>query len=278
MGEKEEYLRTHKRKIYHYLIKEKGFPFHGRFFISPDENSQNNEISFEWKIPSEFTHFHLKLNGEEKVFSLSIANPLLSFWVGYKNYKIGNFLNKIIKPQLGMSYAKDKEIHFSFHNNSIYWSIWSTNLGWSNNLPRWKSGSFDFADFILGKSDYWNEDIDKMDVEIKMPEATYKGKAKLFVSHWKRPRWFEKTMNRVNIDVPEGIPIPGKGESSYDCGPDATYSIICPVNSIYQGVNKLIESCIKTRLERCGNINYSERDMEKTNNSGEINENKFSWL
>ena len=151
---------------------------------------------------------------------------------------------------------------FSFHDGLLYWNIWKTDYGWHNKMPRWQDGSFNFADFFLGKNSYSTKVLEEKDIEVKMPEGTYNGIGKLVEARWKRPRWFENKIFRAELDIPEGIPIPGKGENSYDCGPDATYGMTCPADTIHHGVNELIKSCINTRLKRCGSIDYSERGTE----------------
>ena len=102
-----------KKEPYKHLIKEDGFPFSGRFFYSPNLNSNNKqEISVEWQMPSHFKHIGIHINQEEKVLSLNIAGPLGALWLGYSNFAIHRILDKIIKPQMGLKYATDREIDF----------------------------------------------------------------------------------------------------------------------------------------------------------------------
>ena len=142
--EKEVYKkeREKKKEVYKHLIKDDGFPFSGRFFYSPNLNSDNKqEISITWQVPSKFKHIGIHINQEERVLSLSIAGPLGALWFGYSNWRIHRFLDNIIKPQLGLTYATDRKIDFSFHDNSLFWSIWKTDAGWNNKMPKWQSGS-----------------------------------------------------------------------------------------------------------------------------------------
>src|SRR5690606_25314615 len=76
------------------------------------------------------------------------------------------------------------------------------------------------------------------------------GKASLYISTWKRPRWpFATRIRRVQIDMDkdEQIPVMGKGENSWDCGEDATYGITVAADTIEAGVAKLVESILRSR-------------------------------
>ena len=85
-------------------------------------------------------------------------------------------------------------------------------------------------------------------VEIRMPEGTYHGAAKRFIATWKRPRWPKaKSLMRVEIDVPEGIPFPDKGENEWDMDDDATFSITTNAETIEQGVDQLIADVMRER-------------------------------
>ena len=84
----------------------------------------------------------------------------------------------------------------------------------------------------MGQSKYTTNVIsDNEEVDIPMPEKVYKGKLKVYEGIWKRPRWpFEQRILRGDLECEEGIPHPGKGTCSYNCGDDATYGICAPIN------------------------------------------------
>lgn len=81
-----------------------------------------------------------------------------------------------------------------------------------------------------------------------MPEHPYPATVRLFESTWKRPRWpFARRMVRAEIEVEGGIPHPGKGENSWDCDDDATYSLTCQARTAEDAVAKLVGSVLRDR-------------------------------
>jgi len=148
---------------------------------------------------------------------------------------------------------RDREVSLRIFSGAIWWSVWRDwRDGWSRDVPRWRDGNFNFVDFLLGDAKYSTRDIEAREIVVPMPEKSYAATAKLFESTWKRPRWPARKLLRVQIDVPEGIPMEGKGENSWDCGTDATFGITCPANSIAKGVGELVGSALHDRVRYGG--------------------------
>lgn len=53
----------------------------------------------------------------------------------------------------------------------------------------------------------------------------------------------------------EQIPVPGKGENSWDCGEDATYAFSCMADSVEDGIASLVRS-ILVRRRKYGGRNW----------------------
>lgn len=85
-----------------------------------------------------------------------------------------------------------------------------------------------------------------------MPEGTYVATARLTEDVWRRSRWFSKIVKRVEIEIPSGIPLAGKGESSWDCGDNAIYSMCSPAKSIGEGVGRLVGTLLHDRVRYGG--------------------------
>lgn len=95
---------------------------------------------------------------------------------------------------------------------------------------------------------------------IVMPEGRYPATVGLFVSEWKYPRWPRaKRMLRADIQVPGGIPVPGKGDNSWDMDDNAIYSIVCPASTTGEAVLKFYESVMRTRV-RYASANWKPAD------------------
>ncbi len=152
------------------------------------------------------------------------------------------------------NYGDDREIHISVHSGALWWAFWTDPLSWSSTTPKWRQGNFNPADFVLGRRSCTNSLIEARDVLVPMPERAYSAKAELREWVWRRPRWpFAMRVKRVSIELPEGIPFPGKGENSWDCGDDATFGITTgPCSSIAEGVGVLVGSVLKDRVRHGG--------------------------
>lgn len=86
----------------------------------------------------------------------------------------------------------------------------------------------------------WGGDPPRPYVEIMvpMPEGNYPASVTLERSTWGRKRWpwGRKVQYSTDLEIPGGIPHPGKGENSWDCGDDGLYSIYAPVRQGVQGL------------------------------------------
>lgn len=198
--------------------------------------------------------------------------PGLSLYVSVE----GNALRSVFK-RLGMTYEQRKarrksahdsrylyegkrEIGVRIHDWALWWSFLELDGHWSSSDPWWMHGSFYPADFFLGRKQCSWELVEARDVTIPMPEGSYPAKARLERGTWKRPRWpFPESHLSVNIDIPKGVPVPGKGENSYDCGPDAIFGQSSPSRTIEEGIGNVVASALRDRKRRGAPANYSER-------------------
>jgi len=151
-----------------------------------------------------------------------------------------------------------REVRLAFHDGAAFWTVWVDPGFWSSDDPRWRNGSFDFVDFLLGRTRYVVEVEREETVEVPMPERVYLATARLQRAEWRRPRWpFARRMRRVDFEMHEGhaIPFPGKGESEWDCGENATYSMTTPADTIADGIGNLVASVLQSR-RRYGGRNW----------------------
>lgn len=157
-----------------------------------------------------------------------------------------------------------REISLRFHHWSFWWTFWKDTDSWSNTDSKWKSGSFDFARFFMGRHTCnWTEIRKEMRI-VSMPEGNYSVEVvqRQRIDSWER--WFTK--KSISWDVRVGyyendkfvkrsIPIEGKGENSWDQGEDGTYSMSFPDRRYGSFTNALLyfESEIKKdRIKRGG--------------------------
>lgn len=221
------------------------FPLAGRLWIYLSKDYQS-KVGFDWNIWRFSCSAELRFGEHEDDLGFHIAFPPVSFWFSLN----AKWAYKIVKM---LDATSGKSIGFSIHSWAIWWNVWHGDFeGWSSNDPKWKHGSFHPIELLLGREVCTTRDIEARDVMVPMPEKNYPAKAKLVEYRWKRPRWFEKRMLRVQIDIPGGIPHSGKGTEAWNCGDDATFGLTTCARTIPEGVGNLVGSVLGDRVKYGG--------------------------
>lgn len=202
-------------------------------------------ISLEWSLFKPQFGFGLHFSDcFEHELTLVVHIPLLlTFYLGFE----------FRAPKW---FPRQKVISFDINNWSLHWKIWKDGDGWDSRTPRWRDGWFNIPDLFLGRAEYSSTEVERKKCKVCFPEGCYEVDIAIKEDCWSRTRFPRKTvMKRAHMDVltAGGIPIPGKGENSWDCGDDATMGLTCPSSSIAEAIGELTESVLSTRLRRGGN-------------------------
>lgn len=118
---------------------------------------------------------------------------------------------------------------------------------------------------LFGRSDVQRRELRRETRQLIMPEGQYA--AHCVVSHYvrTRPRWpwppLRRSWYNAKIDFEPPVPIPGKGESDYDCDDDATYSLSTEMDngSLTDTLNAFAIETLRTRQHR-GDLDWMPRD------------------
>lgn len=149
--------------------------------------------------------------------------------------------------------CEPREIRVDWHDGALWWSLWHSPHEWESKTPGWRNGNFSPVNWLLGRHQYSSTELDRQAIRIPFPEGTYDAEVILTEDSWKRPRWpFVRRMRRADVRIERGIPIPGKGENSWDCGEDAIYSLYTAVHSVNEAVGKLVANVYQSRLRYGG--------------------------
>lgn len=201
-------------------------------------------LRVEWKIPSSFLHVCFEVGGDlgEDDYSVSLATPLAAIWVTLADLRR--------QPRR----RNDREISVKWHHGTLWIYLWSDTNEWRSTDPWWQRITIRPADLLLGKQRYSTVTLSDEQVSVAMPEATYQASVRIFESTWYRPRWpWPRRMVRADIDVAgDGIPIPGKGENSYDLGDDAIYGLTVPAGTVPEAIGRLVASVLESRRRHGG--------------------------
>lgn len=202
----------------------------------------NAVLGCQWVLPTNRIGFSFNIGDGEDQLSGNILCGLFAFYWSIEGVR---WLYKRIN--------KSREISLRFFDGAMWWHIWQDPDEWKSTDSKWRRGTFRPVDFLLGREKYSTQDKGKGEREILFSEGTYTAKVRLFTSTWKRPRWhWARTIERAEVDVKSGVPIPGKGENSWDCDEDAVFSLTTPATNVDEAVEKFVKSVNSTRLKYGG--------------------------
>lgn len=234
----------------------KGSAFwHGRAWLHRiwrDDTTHRNQIEICWKMPSHHVGMDLRLCGGDSNHDITVffGCGLLALWITFENAFPKKLKNLI---QFGShtvyEMADDywaRGIGIGFHSGTIWFEIWNPEGHWSSRQPKWWAFNFCPADFFLGRTQCTVRPVSEHDTVVPMPEANYPARVKIQERIWKRPRWFATKRLESEIDIPNGVPIPGKGTMSYNCEDDAIHGS----GGRYPTVESAVASVVESALER----------------------------
>lgn len=147
----------------------------------------------------------------------------------------------------------------SIHHGAFWWSILHTTDAWSSTTPRWRHGSWHAVDRFLGKEESERLVLSVHEVDVPMPERTYRWRIELTQHTVKRKRWpWPRVWLGYEATALEGeqIPHPGKGENSYDCDDDATFACSGQARGLDEAVANVVRAVLRQRVRYGGKITF----------------------
>lgn len=189
---------------------------------------------------------HLDIGGglADDDFSVGIRLPLVgSLWLSVEGLLPWNW-----RPR------DDHEIGFSIHDGAIWWKLLCNSHEWHSKAPFWDSRSrwrmpvWHVVDWLLGERHSTKRLIGVVRTELAMPEGAYPLTLTFEEWTWRRSRWPKAdVIRRVHAELGVPLPIPGKGENSWDCGDDAIYSSTFCATIVEEALAHLAQSTLRTR-------------------------------
>jgi hypothetical protein len=205
-------------------------------------------FAVEWDAWSHFKHLYLKFKHPDDEFSrvsVSAAAPPLAVWFSLGGHSLWPIkIPKAFGRSFGIHVNDGATIYVDFawdetNNDNKQW--WSRQL----RLP--------VADLVLGRREHSQRTMHMIPIEIPMPEGTYKATCEIFESTWKRKNWpFPEKMVRSKVDIPGGIPYPGKGTSAFNCGDDANYGHTGPQRTPEDAIAEVVRHVLTRRVRNGG--------------------------
>lgn len=224
----------------------------GRFEGYVFSGAQHNNIALRVDEESAGLQFSVGLAHVANVW-LTVGSPRLSSWLYHR---------------FGRSLVGDRDfLELGYHDRALWWSVWADRWSWSRDTPRWRKGSFHWWDWLAGRALYHREDVEgPVRVALPLPEGKYEVDITLQKETWKRPRWpWPQVRDGFDMKpVPQAdgrpgyLPIPGKGENSWDIGPDGIFGMHGTARSIEEAMGQVITSVLRDRVRRGRRHDYHE--------------------
>lgn len=213
--------------------KRRGF-WNGRCWLQADYSRYNGhpEVRFEWLHGKRVHHpglsLHLGGGDTQAEIALHICIAyVLSWWLVFDAYP--HFQRK-----------DEREIGVSWFDGSLWISLWNNPNKWNRRDPWWQHISIDVPRLLFGPFTYTSTRLEEGESVARYAEPTiYKVKWVKTLDVWKRPRWFAKRVIRFHLDMEPPIPIPGKGESDWDLGEDAIWSLTLAADAVGEALHYL---------------------------------------
>ncbi len=239
---------------------------HGRAWI---HFGKDRRIGVEWHLLSNDWSAGLQLCAEEHELKLHLCLGLFSLYL-----TLGVFpglvkaclpfevVNSERRPGETFRWYQGREVSLRFFSGGPWWKLWTAPMDDDRSeLPRWRKGHFDVVKALLGKVLYEQAEVEpEREVLVTMPEATYRTLMKREQRTWCRSRWpwwpTFKARATWDVKIPGGIPVPGKGENSWDCGEDAIFATGFAAETAEQAVAALRETVLKSRERHGGSRNW----------------------
>lgn len=152
-----------------------------------------------------------------------------------------------------------RRIGVRWFDGTLWLSCWENSECSSARDPWWQRITFTPLDFLFGMPRHSAETLFLTYRTIAIGSERHQVQAELKLETWTRPRWpfwpFERSVRRAHMKCEAGIPIPGKGENSWDQDEDASYGLTCVATSVDDGIEQWIDTIQKTR-KRYGGENW----------------------
>lgn len=225
------------------------------------ERNLDGTFKYQWRIW--WGHFHVEftlfrdaehtmlmfrqnLDGEpQRMISIGIK-WLFCLWFGWSGIKLG------IKD-VGIE-GMSRAIGIRIFDGKLWFDFWGDPDGWGPRREWCIHPIQGLLDLLFGKTRFSKISEPVRERWLHLPEGYVSADVTRYQITWKRPRlpFAHKKFWRVDIEPVFPIPIPGKGESSWDLDDDAIYEQSIPIYDISAAMDKFVEDVIKRRLRYGG--------------------------
>lgn len=229
---------------------------HGRAWYRPanyfSDNKRHSSLAWSWNFePRRWFGLSVDLfdGDSERDLGFSVHLGFAHFWLTFENVlnRWGGYPRHSWAHTWGVTLFED-HLNFQIHNAG---SDCYDCKGWKG----WHKGFF-VSNLIFGRTKHEQKVLSVHEAVVPMPEGNYPATVKIVEDSWKWSRWpWPKVRLASEIEVKGGVPFPGKGENSWDCGEDAIISTGSSTPTVAGAVGAMVSSVLRNR-ERYGGKNW----------------------
>jgi hypothetical protein len=194
-------------------------------------------------IKQRHCHADIEIGGDENDIKISVGIPFLfAFWFGVEG----------LLPYKWLPRDWGRTTGIKLYEEYLWIDIWRDDSGWTEQ-KKWQHISINWKRILFGRDRLTKTDLATEYLEVVLPEGRYKAKVNITQFKWTFKR-FKKPLVIIRSDVqPEiPIPIPGKGENSWDIDDDAIYSFSTAISNPHYAAEALAKDVMETRRKRAG--------------------------
>lgn len=160
-------------------------------------------------------------------------------------------------------YRESRLVSVTFHDKAVWWNLGAHEDG---RAPRWQRGCFHPLDSLFGR--LRPVTLEKRTIDglcVPMPEGQYACSVTIERRKWKRNRlpWASAKGTYADVKIPAGVPVPGKGENSWDIGEDAIFSLWSKARTVEEAIGNVVVDALETR-RKYGGLNWALAPQEDT--------------
>ncbi len=214
---------------------------HARAFLSIYKKNRGTKFHVEWCLgrQADLCLAQMYVGGCENDLSFSFGIPFLFYLA---------FGVDALLPYKALPRDWHRTTGIAIHNWAIWVDIWNDDSWGGKHKPKWQDFCIHVDRLLFGPQRYGTRDMSTERIYVLMPERPYPATVRLFESTWSWPRLRRsRRMIRAEITPDQPITHPGKGENSWDCGEDATFSMTCPAATAQEAAAILARNILSER-------------------------------
>jgi hypothetical protein len=197
---------------------------------------KRGRLSFEWIVRFAIA-LELQIGGGEgELFLLRVGLIFFTFYIGLDNWTWAKKLHLPDSDTRNTGFYIAREPGKPFGDFCLHIEIWQKMNEWRRGDWSWH---FDLDRIFWGRKRHSSIVLEQVQCQIPMPEKQYAAVINIMEEQWRQRRKFWRpvtTIRRAHIEIPEGIPHPGKGTTSYNCDDDALMGMTTAVSTIEDAV------------------------------------------